>query len=75
MKLPSNIALVLQLHNWETQPDGSHLRAGVTLYINPLPNGDYAVEMKKMSNHWVSMVTSDEIHEIIRTAKPIRRKP
>jgi hypothetical protein len=54
-------------------PDHSHQRDGVTLHINPLPNGDFAVEMKKMSHHWVSMVTSDEIHEIIRTAKPIRR--
>lgn len=77
LKLPNYIVQHLNRYEWELQPDGTYVKDGVKIYIHPAINHEFAVQLTKMSvpnsKIWNNLVSSDDLHEVIRTTRPPKK--
>jgi hypothetical protein len=75
LKLPSSVTLLLDHHKWQYNPDlDGYVKDGTVIYITYTLAKNFIVQVTKMSKVWSSIVTSDELNQIIRTTKPPKNK-
>lgn len=75
MKLPASARLLLDHHKWEFDPaTNAYIKDGVALHLRYTNNQSFVVQLSKMSAVWSSIITSEELDQVIRTAKPIKKR-